>query len=460
MTKKTGRSKNRNKGQRHLRSVPSAPKMPLQLVLNHRVIDSMAVEFIHWHGTEHPDPADAFECLELVKLFLTAQHAIVGASSATAIDSESVEQAAGAIAASLDPDEMDEVFEDVYFALHSYIHFLKASGHWSGTDAAYEELHSVLGLGIASAVPQLPVIQVPVLSDNHQDAAFNAMPLIQRASALLEWIGTGKEVTATGALRLKDIEPAAAAAGVQARGKRGAGRALPGPGPETAESQPATPLEVGTMLDVPVLRDIWSALANAGLIRLSSTRAVPGREAASWNSPGIEERLNIRRMLAVAVLVGVLTDADQVWNDEGVARTLQAVLTRGTTDEPMPVAELERMASMDLEAALLQDIDLEDTELEDTELEESRLEEIYASFAALGAQRKLSLLAELGLVEAETDYRVPPVAIQCLDMAMTYLTMADDPIAGSDAPIEAGESRSNVIALHSPSRTGRLPEGG
>ncbi|WP_426989627.1 hypothetical protein [Pseudarthrobacter sp. Y6] len=452
MTKKTGKSKSRNKDQRHLKAVPSAPKMPLQLVLNHRVVDSMAVDFIQWHATEDPDPAGAFECLELVKLFLTAQHAINGSSSATALDSESMEQAAGAIAAALGPDETDEAFDDVYFALHSYVHFLKATGRWGGTEAAYEELHSALGRGIAAAVPPLPVIQVPDLSDEHQDAAFNAMPLIQRATSLLDWIGTGKEITSTGALRLKDIEPAAAAVGVQARGKRAASRAVPLFDLETAEKQPKTLLEVGTMHDVPVLREIWSALVGAGLITLGSTKAIPGPEVAAWNSTRIEERLDIRRMLSVVLLVGVLTDADQVWDQEAVAGTLLAVLTYGTTDEPMPVAELERMASPDLEGALLQDVDLEDTELDETGFEDAALEEIYASFAALQAQQKLSLLAELGLVAAATDYRVPPVAIQCLDLAMGFLKLEDE-------PSDATESPSNVIALHGPSRTGSPPKG-
>ncbi|WP_426940036.1 hypothetical protein [Pseudarthrobacter sp. S6] len=422
--------------------------MPLQLVLNHRVLDSMALDFIQWHATEDPDPAGAFECLELVKLFLTSQHAINGSSSATAIDSESLDQAAGAIAASLDPDDMDEAFDDIYFALHSYIHFLKGTGRWSGTDAAYEELHSVLGNGIAAAVPQLPAIQVPDLSDDHQEAAFNAMPLIQRASALLDWIGTGKEITSTGALRLKDIEPAAAAAGVQARGKRGASGAAPLFDLETAGSQPETLLEVGTMHDVPVLREIWSALVGAGLISLGSTKATPGPEVTAWNSTRIEERLDIRRKLSVVLLVGVLTDEDDEWDQEAVAGTLLAVLTYGTTDEPMLVAELERMASPDLEGALRQDMDLEDN----TELKDTALEEIYASFAALQAQQKLSLLAELGLVEAATDYRVPPVAIQCLELAMGFLKLADE-------PSDATESPSNVIALHGRSHTGGPPKG-
>ena len=460
MTKKTGKSKSRNKDRRHLKAVPSAPKMPLQLVMNHRVVDSMAVDFLQWNAAEAPDPADALECLELVKLFLSAQHAISGSSSATAIDCDGVEQAAGAIAVSLDPDEEGEAFDDIYFALHSYIHFLKATGRWSGTDAAYEELHSALGRGIAESVPQLPDIQVPDLSDDHQEAGFNAMQLIQRATSLLDWIGTGKEITATGALRLKDIEPAAAAVGVQARGQRGASRATPLFALETAGSQPGTLLEVGTMHDVPVLREIWLALVGANLITLGSTKAVPGPEVAAWNSTRIKERLDIRRMLAVVLLVGVLTDEDQMWDQEALAGTLLAVLTYGTTDDPMPVAELEKMASPDVEGALLQDADLadmnlENMDLEDTEqasLEDTVLEEIYASFAALQAQKKLSLLAELGLVEAATDYRVPPVAIQCLDLAMGFLKLADEPADETEFP-------SNVIALHAPSQTGRPPKG-
>ncbi|MET3140802.1 UNVERIFIED_ORG: hypothetical protein ABIB13_000498 [Arthrobacter sp. UYEF2] len=439
MTKKTGKSKSRNKDRRHLKAVPSAPKMPLQLVLNHRVLDSMALDFIQWHATEDPDPAGAFECLELVKLFLTAQHAINGSSSATAIDSDGVEQAAGAIAASLDPDDMDEAFDDIYFALHSYIHFLKGTGRWSGTDADFEELHSALGNGIAAAVPQLPVIQVPDLSGDHQETAFNAMPLIQRASALLDWIGTGKEITSTGALRLKDVEQAAAAVGVQARGKRGASGAAPLFDLETAGNQTETLLEVGTMHDVPVLREIWSALVGADLIRVGSTKAIPGPEAAAWNSTDTEERLNIRRMLSVVLLVGVLTEEGQVWDQEAVAAILLGVLTYGTTDEPMPVADLEKLASPDLEGAFLEDADLEDN----SELKDTALEEIYASFAALQAQQKLSLLAELGLVEAATDYRVPPVAIQCLKLAMGFLKLADEPSDATEFP-------SNVIALHGP----------
>lgn len=458
MTKKTGKSRKKGKAtdQRHLRAVPSAPKMPLQLVMNHRVVDSLAVEFIHWHGTEHPDPADAYESLELLKLFLTAQHAIVGSSSATAIGVDGVHEAAEAIAGSLAPDDMDDALEDIYFAVHSYIHFLNATGHWSGTDTAYEDLHSLLGTGIAPSAPPLPEIEVPELSVEEQDSAFAAMPLIQRASSLLEWLGTGKDITSTGALRLKDIEPAAAAVGVKALGRRGARRPFPLLDQEADLQEPL--LEVGTMHDVPVLREIWSALVGAGLVRLGSTRAFPGQGATAWNSPKIEERLHSRRMLAVVLLVRTVEDPDEAWDGEATGALLLAVLAAGTTANPMPVAELEKMASLDLAGLGLgidDDLDLDDaadTDPDDPDFDQLGPAEIgpaiHASFMAMTAKRKLAMLAELGLVDAGIDYRVPPAAVQCLDMVVAYLAVADDPATDSDAPIEAGDSPSNVIALH------------
>jgi hypothetical protein len=401
----------------------------------------MAVEFIQWHGTESPDPADAFECLELVKLFLTAQHAIDGSSSATEIPGESVEPAVESVIAALDPEQAEDALDDFYFALHSFAHFLKATGRWTGTEDAYEELHTVLGRGIGAAASNLPDILVPQLSEEEQDAAFSSMPLIQRASSLLDWLGTGKEVTATGALRLKDIEAAAAAVEVQARGKRGA-RPVGSREEVEVSGQPDAPLEVSTMFDVPVLREIWTALVGAGLITLSSTRAVPGPAATAWNSAAVKERVDMRRMLSVVLLVRVLSDSDDAWDRETVSETLCTILAYGTTDDPVPVAELESLAAMDADGPFL-----DDAGLADPELAESGLEEIYASFAALEAQNRLSLFAELGLVEATTDYRIPPVAVQCVDLALGFLNLADEP---EDGP----EPESNVIPLRAPSHTG------
>jgi hypothetical protein len=196
---------------------------------------------------------------------------------------------------------------------------------------------------------------------------------------------------------------------------------------------------------VPVLREVWTALVGAGIITLSSTRAVPGPASAAWNSAKLEERLEVRRMLCVVLLVRVLSESDDAWDRETVSETLRTILAYGTTDDPVPVAQLESLAAMDPDGPLL-----DETELADPELAESGLEEVYASFAALEAQHRLSLLAELGLVEAATDYRVPPVAVQCVDLALGFLDPAPEPADGVEA-------ESNVIPLHDPSQTGGNP---
>lgn len=447
LAKKTGRSKTKSKNKRHLKAVPSAPKMPLQLVLNHRVVDSMAAEFIQWNTAEFPDPAEASECLELVKLFLSAQHAIDDSSSATAIAAESVDAAVESIASALAPKHVDEAFDDLYFALDPYVRFLKDTGRWTGTEDAYSELQDVLGSGTPGTAQAHPGITIPHLTDEEQEAAFNNMPLIRRAAALLEWLDTGKEVTATGALRLKDIEPAAAAVGVPARGKRGAKRPAMLFGQETSGGQPDGPLEVGTMYGVPVLTDVWPAMVEAGLMTLTATRAVPGPQATGWTSTKMEKRLKARLMLSVAFLVRVIYASNDGWDGKAVQGLLLAILTYGTTDDPVPIAEIEALASLDAGKIFQDDRTANNPDDLADDRGDAGLGTAYASYAAMKAQQSLSLLAELGLVEAETHYQVPPVAIQCVDLAAGFLGSGDE---GSDE-----ESVSNVVPLHAPARTDR-----
>ncbi|MEW9872262.1 hypothetical protein [Arthrobacter sp. HS15c] len=401
MAKKSGKSK----GKGHLRSVPSAPKMPLQLVLNHRVVDSLTMEFVQWLGTDGADPSDAVEILELVKLLLTTQHATKGSSSATAFDLDGVDAAAETILAALEEDEIADAVEDIFRALAVYIEFLDESGRWSGTEAAYEELQSFLATpGGPEDVPGRRPIDVPHLSTEEQDTAFNALPLIQRASSLLEWIGEGKDVTTTGALRLKDIEAAAAAVGVNARGKHGAGKPAD---PDGVHGNQDAPLEVGTMYDVPLLGDTWAALVRAGLLTLGSTRAVVGPDIDSWNSTDAGERVRARRRLTLSLLLANIANPDEPWKSEDMDPLLLIVLARGTDVNPMPVAQLEQLAADD--------------------------EDPHYSFLALRAKNKLAALEELGIVEVDTSYRVARVAIQCVASAMKIiegqelLSDADDP---------------------------------
>ena len=416
MAKKSGKSK----GKGHLRSVPAAPKMPLQLVLNHRVVDSLTMEFIQWLGADGAGASDAVEILELVKLLLTTQHATQGSSSATAFDLDGVDAAAETILAALEEDEIADAVDDIFGALAVYIEFLDESGRWSGTDAAYDELQSFLATpGGPEDVPGGRPIDVPHLSTEEQDTAFSALPLIQHASSLLEWIGEGKDVTTTGALRLKDIEAAAAAVGVNAHGKRGAGRPMD---PEGVHGDQDAPLEVGTMYDVPLLRDIWAALVRAGLLTLGSTRAVVGPEIGSWNSTDAGERVRTRRRLNLSLLLANIAIPDEPWSPEDMDPLLLIVLARGTDLNPMPVAQLEQLAADD--------------------------EDPHYSYLALRAGNKLAALAKLGIVEADTSYRVAKVAIQCVASALKIIE-GQELLSDAVDDYDDGDTPANVIPIRS-----------
>ena len=165
----------------------------------------------------------------------------------------------------------------------------------------------------------------------------------------------------------------------------------------------------------------------------------------------------MRRMLAVVLLVRVLSESDDAWDRETVSETLCTILAYGTTDDPVPVAQLESLAAMDADGPFL-----DDAGLADPELAESGLEEIYASFAALEAQNRLSLFAELGLVEATTDYRVPPVAVQCVIWPwVSWIPLTSQPTAWSPSPTSSPcmPRHRQARAAQSPIESERRPAG-
>ncbi len=95
-------------------------------------------------------------------------------------------------------------------------------GSAGAATAALECLMEVKGVidrymeGTAAA--EVTVIDKPDLAEDEALEVFAGLPLIQRTTALLRWIGDGRPVAGTGALRLKDLEAAAACVGVSVRG--------------------------------------------------------------------------------------------------------------------------------------------------------------------------------------------------------------------------------------------------
>jgi hypothetical protein len=103
----------------------------------------------------------------------------------------------------------------------------------------------------------------------------------------------------------------------------------------------------------------------------------------------------------------------------------------------MPVADLDQLAA-----------DVEDT---------------HSSFLALRAKNKLAALAKLGVVEADTSYRVAEVAIQCVAFVLEYIEgeerLPDDEffdLDGGGIEVDDGEAPANVIPI---SNSARAPKG-
>ncbi len=395
MSRKTKKPKPRGG---HLKAVPSAPKMPLQLVLNHRVVDSFTPDFVHWYE-RFSDAEDALQCLHIVKLFISASHAISEESSATWFDPDSLDDAALALASTLDDSDSDEALVAIFDYLHLYAEFLFETGRWSGTEEDYFVLHMLL-TEEASGELGLPD-DIPELSDEEQDQAFQELPVLQLTGRLLEWLGAGKDVTGTGVLRLKDIEGAAGAVGVKARGKK-TGKGPLSEDEGAAEADPES-FEVGSMHEVPVLREIWAALVDIDGLSIGSTRAAPGAAVESWNALGLDSRLQIRREFLTVFLASAVMESGSMW-EEGPRdnATLARVLLRGATGEPVSVDELKSAAANESVGSAL------------------------SAFEAIRALRELATLADLGLVDVGTHYTVPPAVIQCVIPALALVLAMED----------------------------------
>ncbi|MEE1621679.1 hypothetical protein ACQ7DA_10860 [Zafaria sp. J156] len=101
-----------------------------------------------------------------------------------------------------DPDLVD----DMATSLDAYLHFFDETGRWTRGRDTWEAFHDLV-------TPDDDEIDVPELTAEEALSAWKDVPLIGSLLGLLRWIGPARDVTQSGLLRLKDIEPAAAARG-------------------------------------------------------------------------------------------------------------------------------------------------------------------------------------------------------------------------------------------------------
>ncbi|WP_168709325.1 plasmid pRiA4b ORF-3 family protein [Arthrobacter sp. PAMC25564] len=393
-----------------------------------RALDALTPAFVQWFDDGSPGAATAaLEYLKQVETVLGRYLDGTPAAEVTGFEpvalaiaiSEEFAATADAPAAGV-ADVENAVF--AVDAVHAYVEFLSETGRWSGSP---EQLAGVVDFfeTIAEDDDGPGYLEVPDIPEAEALKVFSGLPLIRRATALLRWIGDGKPVTGTGALRLRDIEAAAACVGVTVRGgTKRADSALPGTaGP--ADSVPT----VRSMYEVPLLAQMWSALEAAELIEIRSTKVVPFEDCEGFLTGGPSEQLDEFSMFTSCFLTEAVLRHDPAQPWERIIAGLQAsILMAAATPEP-PLLERVLAAADHAPDA------------------EKRMADALTRVAV----GRLEALAELGLLAIDTHFRVPPALIRCVadtfdhDWVMAELGLGEAP---DEADVEPGAAEATAFA--------------
>ena len=431
---KNGRNRHKGNGTTGKRG-PGSPvpgSVSLSTFRVGRALDALTPAFVQWFDDGSPGAASiALGALKPVESVLgrymdgTAAAEVTGFEPipfAIAVTDEVVATADASAFGKADVGNAGFVISAVY----TYVDFLSDTGRWSGSA---EELAGVMDFldAVAQDDGEPGVVDVPDISDEEALEVFSGLPLIRRATALFQWIGDGKAVTATGALRLRDIEAAAACIGVTVKGSaRRADDTTPGT-TGSAEPVPA----VRSMYEVPLLAQLWNTLADTELIDIGTTKAVPSAESGAFLGGAPSERLVesvffVDQFLKAAVLV---YDPEQPW-ERLIAGTQASILLAASTADP---PERQRVLAAPDEAPVA---------------EQSLVRAVTGA-----AVRRLEALAEQGLLTIDTHFRVPPALVRCIANVFD-----DDRVLADLGLIDASEDAGPGSAMPGPAVAASAPE--
>ena len=359
--------------------------VPLSTFRASRALDALAPAFVQWFDDGSSGAAiAALRYLKRVEPVMGRYLNSTVAAEVTGLDPVALAIAISdevAATASVSAAELEDVENAVFVldAVKAYVDFLSETGRWTGSA---EQLAGVVEFfdTIAEDDDGPRYVDVPEIPEEQALAVFSELPLIQRATALLRWIGFGRPVTGTGALRLRDIEAAAACVGVTVRG-----------GTKRADAADDV-LTVRSMYEVPQLAQMWAALEAAELIELRPTKVVPFEDSEHFLSGDTSEKLEEFHLFTSCFLEQAVLrhDPGQPW--ERIIASLQAsILMAAATPKP-PL--LERVLAAPDHAP--------------------EAEKAMAGLLASMAISRLEALAELGLLTIDTHFRVPPPLIGCV----------------------------------------------
>ena len=287
-----------------------------------------------------------------------------------------------------DEEELDFIFESV----HLYIEFLASTGAWTGPEEHLLAVHSLFHA--ESEESGMPQIIAPELTPAQELEGLAGTELAQRMEALLRWLGTGKDVTSTGALRLKDIEGAAAAIGVRARGIKPSTKNLH-EALFAGEPAPRDALRsVKSMHEEPKLALFWTALEVAELIDVGATRAWPTPWAETFLEQPELEALDVLRDFTTT-FVALSMEPGEPWDPAVIvaASVKTAILVAATTDAPPQMENIGALLTVGVGP-----------------LEDERTGKIVLE--------DLEYLAELGVVTLGARVEVPPALVACMAGAL------------------------------------------
>ncbi|WP_142062404.1 MULTISPECIES: hypothetical protein [unclassified Pseudarthrobacter] len=372
-----------------------------------RALDALTPAYVQWFDDGTPGAgAAALQYLKLMEPTISRYMEMTAAPDMTSLDpatlANAVAEEVSAAADAQAPEVVDaEQVALIVDSVHSYVEFLSETGRWTGTEELLAEVLDVFD-SLAEGVDGQETIEIPDIPEDQALSAFTEMPLIQKATALLVWIGEGKPVTGTGALRLRDIEEAAACVGVQAKG---------GSKKDAADDV----LTVRSMYEVPLLAEIWAALQAAELIKVKPTKVVPFEDPAHFLDGSVAEQVDEFTIFTSLFLEQAVLrlDPEEPW-ERTIAAIQVSVLLAAAAAEPLLV---ERVLAAPDHAPE----------------EEQKAAELLTK-VAMG---RLEELAELGLLTIDTHFRVPPAIIRCVADAF------DDPsllavLGLGESPLEEG----------------------
>lgn len=379
--------------------------VPLNAYRARRAMGAMQPAFGAWFGGSYGTLEEAAACLEAATGVAAAYLEITGRTEVTAFEPEPLVTLVDELEA-----EDPEAALTVVSAFHLYVDFLMETEAWTGSEEDLAECHEILVELEDEDEAEQPVLEVPEIPGAEEGAYLATVPLVSQAVALLEWLGDGRPVTGTRALRLKDIEAAAACVGETARGR---GAVPTGEADVLARGVAhgaGTPVVVGSMHELPMLGSFWQGLEYAGLISVSATRAVPAMEF----DPRGDDPVMLAKWRA---FIGIYlwetvfgSMAARMW--PGLFIVHAAVLAAACTDDPLATERVMEMAHENPGADLLQASDGFVPDLEP---------DFQGPIAELRARvfvEAFDRLAELGVVEADDHVRVPRPLIRSVAEAL------------------------------------------